>query len=185
MPTTRLVAFLRAINVGGHAVVKMADLKQAFEDAGCDNVQTYIASGNVLFDAPSTASGQAKLFKSIQTKLNKLIGKETVIIYRTGDELQRLVKANPFAKPDTSRDVKLYIAFLKDKPTKKPKLLLGPDKSGLEIIKLKDRDVCIISRPIGKGHYGVPNISVETGFGVPATSRNWNTVMKIVALLEK
>ncbi len=174
------LAFLRAINVGGRALVKMADLKKAFDAAGATNVQTYIQSGNVIFDAPDSATGQAKLVKSIQARLNKLMGKDVDVMYRTHKDLQRMITADPFKNVDTKQDLKLYVAFLKDKPKKRPKLPLTAEKDGLKIIKISGSDVFLVSYPVGKGRYGVPNLFVEKEFDTPATSRNWNTVQKIV-----
>src|SRR3954465_8740479 len=90
------VAFLRAINVGGRAVVKMIDLKAAFERAGCRNVRTFIASGNVLFDAP--ASLPAALKTRIAAELLKLFGNAPGVCYRTLAEIDALIAAEPFAK---------------------------------------------------------------------------------------
>ena len=67
----RHVAFIRAINVAGHAVVKMDRVRDAFAAAGCRNVRSYIQSGNVLFDAPGAT---ATLFKMVRAKIGALIG---------------------------------------------------------------------------------------------------------------
>lgn len=179
------VAFLRAINVGGHAIIKMADLKRAFEDAGAGNVQTYIQSGNVIFDAPNSKSAQTKLFKAIESRLDSLMDKRIDIMYRTSDELNRMIESNPFKSIDTRKDLKLYVAFLSGGPEQKPKLPLRSDKDGIEIIQISGADVFVVSHPVGKGRYGVPNLLVEKEFGCPATSRNWNTVQKIVMKMEQ
>ena len=172
-------AFLRAINIGGHAIVKMAGLKRAFEDAGGKNVRTLITSGNVVFEAPSTDAAQAKLFKNIQDRVDKLIGKPVDVMYRTHDDIKRLIAADPFADVNSALDVRLYVTFLKSKPAKKPKLPLLSEKEGLEVIQVAGLDVCVIGRPVGKGRSGAPNLLVEKEFGVAATSRNWNTVCKV------
>src|SRR5689334_7172695 len=77
------VAFLRAINVGGRAVVKMSALKMAFERAGYPNVRTFIASGNVLFEAP--AKLPATLRAAINRDLVRLFGTMPGVCYRTLD----------------------------------------------------------------------------------------------------
>jgi uncharacterized protein (DUF1697 family) len=177
------IAFLRAINVGGHAVVSMADLKRAFVNAGAENVSTYIQSGNVIFDAPASSAAQARLFTAIQTNLDTLIGKKVDVMYRTDADLQGIIKADPFKGIDVQGDLKLYVTFLKDKPARKPRLPLIVEKDGLEIINVRGNDIFVVSRPVGKGRYGVPNLFFEKEFGIPATTRNWNTVRKILAKL--
>jgi len=114
----RQVAFLRAVNVGGRSVVKMTDVQAAFVGAGCRNVTTYIASGNVMFDAP--AAGAAALRPRVTRAMRDLLGAEPVIVYRTARELQALVDAAPFGGLAGDRRVKLYVAFVLEKPPRKP-----------------------------------------------------------------
>jgi len=175
------VAFLRAINVGGHAVVKMTDLKFAFDVTGAKNVQTYIQSGNVIFDAPDNETSRAKLFQNIQVALNKLLGKHVDIIYRSRADLQQAITDAPFGDIAEREDVKLYVVFLMGPPAKLPKLPMVFEKDGIEIPKIVGADVYLISRPVGKGRYGVPNLRVEKDLDVIGTARNWNTVNKIMA----
>src|SRR5688500_16561879 len=101
----RQVALLRAINVGGRSIVKMADVQAAFTKAGCTNVSTYIASGNVIFDAP--AGDAAALRRRISRGMRALLGAEPVIVYRTGNELQKLVDAAPFGALADDRAITL------------------------------------------------------------------------------
>jgi len=89
------IAFLRAINVGGHATVKMTDVRDAFVAAGCRNVRSVIQSGNVIFDAP--ASGRTALETRICQRLAALIGKDPGVCVRTARELESVAEAGPFA----------------------------------------------------------------------------------------
>ena len=173
------VAFLRAINVAGHVVVKMEDLKGAFEAAGCLNVRTYIQSGNVLFEAPK--EGGAALRRKIHARLSGLLGGEQVVMYRTAAELQALIEADPFKKQRPGAEDKLYIAFLAQKPTAMPEFPLILAKDGLEAFGMKGLNVFIVSRKV-KGRYGFPNNFIEKSFGAPATTRNWNTIAKIAEM---
>lgn len=178
----RYVAFLRGINVGGNAIIKMTDLKAAFEAAGCTNVRTFIASGNVIFDAPEKTA--PAVFRKVAAGVKKLLGKgEPVIMYRTAQDLVRTFKSQPFKSVASDPKVKLYVAMLLEKPTKTPKLPWAFPKEGVEVIAVKGLEVFVISRPLKNGRmYGFPNLAIEKELGVPATSRNWNTVTKIVAL---
>ena len=91
---TTYIAFLRAINVAGHPSVRMEALKAAFSAAGCANVRSYIQSGNVVFDCAEKQA--AAIFKKIEARLRPLVGGEPTILFRRVDDLDRLVKANPF-----------------------------------------------------------------------------------------
>jgi uncharacterized protein (DUF1697 family) len=172
------IAFLRAINVAGHAVIRMSDLAKVFESAGCSNVRTYIQSGNVVFDVPEKSA--PAMFTKLRAALARRLGKEPGIMFRTVDELERLVKNSPFNKLKAAQDVKLYVVFLSGKPGRAPRLPLMSEKEAVEAIAIKGLDVFMVSRPTKKGSYGFPNAFTEKALGVSATSRNWNTVTKIV-----
>jgi uncharacterized protein (DUF1697 family) len=176
------VAFLRAINVGGRAVVKMTELKAAFARAGCRNVRTFIASGNVVFEAPPKLP--AALRTRIAKELVTVFGKEPGVCYRTLDEIDALIAANPFGKHASDRALKLYIAFMDRVPSKLPKLPLVVEKELVEITAIRAADMMLVSRRKPNGMYGFPNACVED-LGVTATSRNWNTVTRVAAFARK
>lgn len=178
-PALRYAAFLRAVNVAGHAVVRMADLKAAFEEAGCLSVRTVIQSGNVLFEAPE--SGTSDLFDAVHRSLRDSLGLKTTVVFRALAHLQKLVKERPFGGTEAGPDVKLYVSFLAAAPTEKPALPVLAPKEGLEVVGLSGLDVFLVSRRI-KGRFGFPNNLVEKVLRVPATTRNWSTVTKIASL---
>jgi len=111
------VAFLRAVNVGGKGLVKMADLQKAFTAAGAKNVRTVIASGNVIFDAPASLG---PIRDRILKKVGALLGAEPVIVFRTLPYLERLIEAAPFGAMANDKTVKLYVLFLSGKPKALP-----------------------------------------------------------------
>ena len=170
------VAFLRASNVGGRAVVKMTDLKAAFERAGGRNVRTFIASGNVLFDAPGRLP--AALKGRVATELTKLLGKEPGVCYRTVEEIDTLVASDPFGRLVADKTLKLYVCFADRELKPRPKLPIVDAKELVEITGIRAADMLIVSRRKPNGMYGFPNICVEA-LGVVSTSRNWNTVMRV------
>jgi uncharacterized protein (DUF1697 family) len=177
----KYVAFLRAINVAGHAKVKMSDLKQVFFEAGCKDVRTYIQSGNVLFKAPE--SDVESRIQKIQHKLCELLGIEATVMYRTFREIEDIMRTAPFKDIETDTDTKLYVTFLSRKPHRKPALPLSSPKEALEAVKVKNLEVFVVSRKKKNGFYGFPNNFIEKEFGGPATTRNWTTVTKIAKLL--
>jgi len=176
----KYVAFLRAINVAGHAKVKMNDLKQAFIAAGCKDVRTVIQSGNVIFDAPERDTESR--IQEIQNKLCELLGTQAAVMYRTLREIEDIVKTASFKNIETDSDTKLYVAFLSRKPRNKPTLPLLLPKEALEAVQMKSLEVFIVSRKKKNGGYGFPNNFIEKEFGVPATTRNLSTLTKIAAL---
>jgi uncharacterized protein (DUF1697 family) len=177
----KYAAFLRAINVGGHAKVKMSDLGQVFIEAGCKNVRTYIQSGNVLFETPKKDAHSC--IQKIRDKLCELLGTEATVMYRTLQEIEDIIRTAPFKDIETDTDAKLYVTFLSRKPCHKPVLPLLSPKEALEVVKVNNLEIFIVSRKKKNGFYGFPNNFIEKEFGVPATTRNWTTVTKIAKLL--
>ena len=118
----RLIAFLRAINVGGH-VVKMDYLKSIFESMGLENVETFIASGNVRFD--SKEKNSAKLEKRIEAELKSSLGFESTTYVRSKAELQKLLSDVPYQDGDIGEDGYLQVGFLRDKLTKEQRDLVS------------------------------------------------------------
>ena len=177
--TNRYVAFLRAVNVAGHGRVTMEALSRAFARRGCERVRTWIQSGNVLFDAPGR--DREALARDLEEHLAKLLGGEAVVCLRTLRQLEGLVRRDPFAGHRRDRDAKLYVTFLRRSPSRRPPPGAGNGKDGLEVIGRDGLDVFVVSRPV-KGRRGFPNLLVEEAFGVPGTSRNWNTVSAVLDL---
>src|SRR5690349_11193302 len=89
----RYLALLRGINVGGKNLIKMADLRDAFEDAGVTDVSTFIASGNVLFSAPRQR--RADLAAGLESKLSRRFGTDLKVVLLNGAELKRVVDDAP------------------------------------------------------------------------------------------
>jgi len=179
----KYVAFIRAINVAGHASARMSDLRDAFAAAGCNGVRTYIQSGNVLFESPEGST--AAVLQRIRVKLRDLLGNEPVVLFRTVRELERIVSEAPFKSFETEPDVKLYVAFLSRKPRTKPIFPLRSSQEALEALAMKNLEVFIVSRRKKNGFYGFPNNFVEKELGVSATSRNWSTLTRMVELVRK
>ena len=175
------VAFMRAINVGGRALVKMTDLQDAFASVGCKNVRTVIQSGNVVFDAHERQA--PVLLQKLPKVLRELIGGEPQVVVRTAGDLERLVKADPFRKVEPAGAPKLYVTFLAEKPKGKISFPLVSNADCLEAIAMKKLDVFIVSRRKKNGFYGFPNNFIEKELRTSGTTRNWSTVTKIVALI--
>jgi uncharacterized protein (DUF1697 family) len=174
------VAFLRAINVGGRAVVKMADVAAAFAAAGCRDVRTVIASGNILFDAPQ--GPPAALRARVGRQLATLFGQPPVVIYRSLDVLVRLRETQPFGRLPSDTAVKLYVLFVERKTNRRPAFPMTLPKERLEAIGMDPNgDVLVVSRRKASGWYGFPTLWIEKELEVVSTARSWSTVEKIAA----
>ena len=175
----RYVAFLRGINVGGNKLIKMDALADVFRSAGFRNVKTYIASGNVIFD--TRASGRDALAKKIERKLLEAFGHEITAVLVPLSELESLVAKNPFKRIKNGRDVMLFVTLL-GKPVSPPKEQIESITDKLEVDEVRDRATFPVARRKATGWFGFPNNFIEKVFRVPATTRNWSTLEKIVVV---
>ncbi len=180
---SQYIAFLRAINVPGHARLRMSALKGAFAAAGCTGVRTYIQSGNLIFEAPE--ENTAAVFQRVRLKLRELLGEKSGLLFRTVRQVERIVSGAPFKRFEAEAGIKLYVAFLSRKPRGKPRFPLVSSQEALEAVAIKNLEVFIVSRRKKSGFYGFPNNFIEKELGVSATSRNWSSVTKIVAFVRK
>ncbi len=169
------ISLLRGINVSGQKIIKMKDLAKLFESFGFNNVKTYLQTGNVLFDSNETDI--AKLTDFIEEKLIKELGYKVTVIIRTKKDLLDIVEQNPFNEYDG--DVKYYLTFLAETPAKSPTLPIRMNDIENEVFKFENNNVYTVGFNV-KGRYGFPNVFIEKEFGVPATTRNWNTIIRIL-----
>jgi uncharacterized protein (DUF1697 family) len=178
---TKYVAFLRAVNVGGR-VVKMDELKKMFAMPGIKDISTYIQSGNVLFSA--TEANKQKLENKIEKTLLKELGYEVKVILKSADDMAAVVKHDPFKEMEVGAD--MYVTFLSAVPeTALVKPLLELTGTGNEKVKLHGSNIYM---QVNKGKYGETKLNnnfFEKKLKLYATTRNWNSVNKILALMQK
>ncbi len=179
----RYVAFLRAINVAGQKLIKMDELARIFTVAGFKNARTYIQSGNVIFDA--TSGNAVALRQKIERALQDVLGYEVTVILRPLTDIEEIVKRNPFKRVKTNADTVPYVVFLSEEPQRTPKLPLISITENLDVFAVRDRVAFVVARRKQNGRGGFPNKFVEKELGVPGTTRNWNTVNKILKAAEK
>lgn len=179
----RYVAFLRGINVGGKKPIKMEDLRRVFESLRFQNVRTFIASGNVIFD--SAEWDRKALTKKIERALFKAFSHEVPVVLLTVSELQGIVRRNPFKRLKPSADVVMFVAFFAEKPAAKAKMPMHSDTENLEVLAVTDRAAFILCHRKKNGRFAFPNNFFEKQFEVVATTRNWTSVNKFVVVAEK
>ena len=175
------VAFLRGVNVGGKTPVRMKQLAEVLTAAGFRNVRTFIASGNVIFEA--SAKDPARLARKMEKHLLNALGYEITVIIRSVDDLKAI--RNPFQKPRPSADEMFFVTFFASPPPVKPRLPLRSKTENMEVIALTDGAAFIVARRKKTGWFGFPHTFAEKEFKVPTTTRNWTTVVKIVAAAER
>jgi len=177
-----IVSLLRAVNVGGHAVIKMADLKSLYESLKFRDVHTYVQSGNVVFRGDST--DLKLLSKKIQRAIEKRFRVTPGVLLRTTKDLRNIVAANPFAKRSDVLPAKLLVYFLQEELSREaPAELKKLPPQGEELIPAK-REL-YIHFPDGMGKSKLPWRAVEKLCIKPGTGRNWNTVTKLLAMAEE
>jgi len=170
------IALLRAINVGGHTV-KMDYLRQLFTEVGCQNVRTYIQTGNVFFD--SAEIDRTTLRTIIQEHLKKALGYEVAVMLRTPQELQRALAQKPFQEEVLTDDVRFCIAFISAPLPESVTVPYTSPKGDFKIVALTPGEVCMVSY-LQNGKPGNPNLSLEKIFKVQATTRFFHTAEKIL-----
>jgi uncharacterized protein (DUF1697 family) len=170
----RWVALLRGVNLGARNKVPMAKLRELLDEAGYENVRTFIASGNVLLDAPP---GAAKLAAALERLVGEELGVTTTVILRKPRELAGTVAAHPFG-PDTS---KTHVAFLAGRPAEAAADRLAAVDGGADRAVLVGSDVYL---RLSDGVHGtrLSITRVESLLGVSATVRNWRTVAALAHL---
>lgn len=167
---TAYVALLRGINLLGVSTLKMADLKAIADELKLEKARTYIASGNLLF---TSTKPEEQLRRMLEKELQAHMSKDVRVMLRTAEEMEALVKANPFTEQPGNR---VQAFFMNDPP---PRDLLETirNRADDERIATGPREVFVAygERGIGKSRLRIP--AAEAG-----TARNMNTVAKLAEL---
>lgn len=169
------IALIRGINVGGHKIVKMAELKAACEAMGLRDVRTHLQSGNVVFR--TGRADRAKLAKDIEGAL----GVEAKVILRSAEELSEAIAANPMPDQAQGEPSHYVVVFLAEQPAACAWKSLRDAYTGPEPMHLHGAELYV--------HYGsgmarskLTNVLIERKLGVAGTARNWNTITRLAEL---
>jgi uncharacterized protein (DUF1697 family) len=182
----RFVALFRGINAGGKHIVKMDVLKKMLTRLGYKNVRTYIQSGNALFDAESEPND---IKEKIQTTFLETFGFDSPVILRTADELVATVNALPFsveeikaatlANPNVEH---LYVYFMDNMPSFTALNAINAGYSGHDKLFFGTREIYLLC------HESVRDSKLASALvklNTPMTERNWNTLNKLLAMIEE
>jgi uncharacterized protein (DUF1697 family) len=167
---TVFIALLRAVNVGGTGKLPMATLKALCEKAGCRKVQTYIASGNVVFES---ARSEAAIKTALETRLEEYAGKPVRVLVRTCAEMAAVLAVNPFTKTAPNRTMAIFLDA-------RPASNIIDSATGR-----RDEEIALGAREIYV-HYGdgMASSKLKIKAAEAGTARNMNTVAKLVELAE-
>jgi uncharacterized protein (DUF1697 family) len=172
------VAMVRAINVGGHGVVTMADLRARFEAAGAADVSTYIQSGNVLFT--SKEKDPAAVGAALEKKLVVAFGAPVRLFVRTPAELAAAAAANPFEPARLEREQHCHLLFLSAAPDAARRRALAAIDAPDYRLHLGERVLYFAYSRTLEGRRRA--IDFEKILGVAATARTWKVVAKLIEL---
>ena len=175
MKNERYIAFLRALNVGGHHVVKMDHLRKLFEGEGFTSVETFIASGNVIFDGAGRADA---LERAIETMLKEALGHEVSTFVRTGAELRALAAHDAFSAPAVAKATAFNVVFLAGPLDAKGKKALMALKTRDDDFHVHGREIFWLSR-VKQSESMISNAVFEKTLGQRSTVRGISTVRKI------
>ncbi len=187
------ISILRGINVGGKKKILMADLKKLYEILGFSNVQTYIQSGNIIFDYQNTENHnnkidlqeiQQNISQQIANKISEQYDFQVPVIIRNIEEMESCIKNNPFIGKYADLD-KFHVSFLSQKPTESNIDELN-DKAkegyfGDDEYLILGKEVYLYC-PNGYGITKLSNNFLENKLKVIATTRNWKTVNELLRI---
>jgi uncharacterized protein (DUF1697 family) len=178
---TRYVGLIRGINVGGHKAVSMEKLRGFMTDSGFADVKTLLQSGNVIFSGPKQTS--ATLEKQLEVGLEAKLGVTADFMIRTAAEWTKCIESNPFTEMAKSDPGHLVAICLKEKPAAGAVEKLRAAIKGRETVEAVGRDL-YAAYVDGIGTSKLTNTVIEKCLATRGTARNWNTVLKIRAVLE-
>ena len=181
MEKNKYVAFLRGINVGGHHKLPMAELKLQMGQLKFDHVETLLNSGNILFDAHTDTL--ANIEKKISENLEKTFGFAVPTLVRNVDLIYELLNEDPFKEVELTKDIRLYVSFLRKATDPHRQLPWISDDGSFKIIREMDKTIISV---LDLSIAGTPQAMevIERFYGKDITTRNWNTIKRLGKKLE-
>ncbi len=172
--------FLRGINLGSRNRISMPDLRELLTDGGFEDVQTYLQSGNVVL---SSEAAPDEVARECERLIASKFGLEIAVIVRTRDELAEIVARNPLT--EAAGDAKRYqVTFLAAELERKSEREIVAAAAAPEKVVVAGREV-YAWHPAGLARSRLASLLAGKTLGVPATSRNWNTVTKLLELASR
>lgn len=175
------IAFLRGINVGGHHKVPMADLREILTNLELTNVVTLLNSGNIIFS--STINDIVQLEKLIATTLEDKFNFPIPTLIRTAETINQLYQSKPFQKVKITKDIRLYVSFLKNDSIPNLELPWISEDHSFTILELRDKAIIsVLDLSVSKTPKAMN--ALEQFYGKAITTRNWKTIERIVKKMQ-
>lgn len=172
------VAFLRGLNVGGRNRIAMADLGAVFKASGARSVQTYIQSGNVMFQAQNR--DLEGVLTAVEDRLAARLGSRIPVTLRPGSRLRAIAAEHPFQSLATAPR-QLHVGFLRERPSPALVAQLDPDRSPPDRMLVREREIYLLL-PNGAARTKLSNAYFDSVLGIPSTFRNWRTVRALARM---
>jgi len=170
------VALLRGINVGGHKIIKMDQLRKAFEAIGLQDVKTYVQSGNLVFKAPPQT--REALCRRLEKEILAEFRMSVPVIVRTAEEIAKTLQSNPFLQEKGIDTSKLHVTFLSRLPEQAAVRTLDAIASAPDRFQCLGQEIYLCC-PNGFGGTKLSINVFERLLSVGATTRNWNTLTRL------
>jgi uncharacterized protein (DUF1697 family) len=177
MPT--YISLLRGINVSGQKSIRMAEITHLYETLDLYKVQTYLQSGNIVFE--SDEMDGAILVDKIETKIEKSFDFHVAVFIRTLADFKRIINRNPFLRDRNEDPAKLYVTFLYSLPKKELVNQLAAQISEEDKFIPGEKEIYLFCLH-GYGKTKLSNNYFEKKLSMPATTRNWNTVNALIKI---
>ena len=172
----KYVAFLRGINVGGHHKLPMADLTKVLIRLGFENIITILNSGNVIFKAKEIDLKHLEAI--ISENLERTFGFLVPVIIKEAKSIQKIGENNPFKDIEVTKDIRLYVSFLKGPTQVELEIPWANDNKSYKILEKRDNtifsvlDLSVTNTPVAMAN-------LEKIYGSDMTTRNWKTIERI------
>ena len=173
---TTYIGVLRAINLGAHNRIAMADLRAMCERIELQDPRTLLVSGNVVFR--SRLASTDKVEQLLEAASAKHLGVTTDYFVRSAKEWQAIIAANPFAAEAKRDPGRMVMMCLRDAPTAAQVKALQAAIKGREVVQAKGKQAYFVY-PDGQGRSKLTIAVIEKALGTRGTARNWNTVLKL------
>ena len=174
------IALLRAVNVAGRNSIAMSDLKELLGRLGFAEPRTLLQSGNAVFQGAKRST--TALEKLLEAETERRLRVKTEYFVRTPEEWERIIAGNPFAESARDDPSHLLVMPLKAQPSAEGVRALREAITGSEVVEVVGPAAYLVY-PDGIGRSRLTSSLIERKLGTSGTARNWNTVLKLRALV--
>ncbi|MFZ1973446.1 MAG: DUF1697 domain-containing protein [Candidatus Acidiferrales bacterium] len=177
-----IIAMLRGVNVGGHNMIKMEELRALCKSLKLRDACTYVQSGNLIFRTEER--DLEVLAKRLQNAIERKFGFRPDVVLRTAAEMREVIARNPFAKRREVEPNRLLVTFLASEPAADARDKASQLETAPEELRMDRREVYIYF-PNGMARPKVSWPTIERILKTSGTGRNWNSVTKMLEMAEK